>query len=72
MLSSQGAKSISFRIAVPSPIPVNSAYDVVIQVVAPVDVGWTGLAWGGGMLQDPLAVSWQSGATVVVSSRYAT
>ncbi|KAF4629038.1 hypothetical protein G7Y89_g9113 [Cudoniella acicularis] len=66
-------KYIYFRIAVPSPIPVNSSYDAVLQVVAPIDVtGWTGLAWGGQMVADPLTVAWQNGNNVVFSSRYAT
>lgn len=65
-------RTIAFRIALPSPIPANSAYDAVIQVVAPVDVGWTGLAWGGTMVYNPLSVSWANGNSAVVSSRYAT
>jgi hypothetical protein len=64
--------SIAFRIAVPSPVLANSTYDAVIQVVAPVDVGWAGLAWGGNMLSNPLSVSWANGNNVVLSSRYAT
>ncbi|TAQ86720.1 hypothetical protein B7494_g4951 [Chlorociboria aeruginascens] len=66
------SESITIRIAVPSGVPSNTAFDVVVQVVAPIDVGWTGLAWGGGMLQDPLTVTWRNGNNVVVSSRYAT
>ncbi|KAE8447235.1 hypothetical protein EG329_010929 [Mollisiaceae sp. DMI_Dod_QoI] len=64
--------AITFRIAVPSPVTSNTPFDAVIQVVAPIDVGWTGLAWGGQMLYNPLTVSWASGSNVVVSSRFAT
>jgi hypothetical protein len=64
-------KYITYRTAVPNPANT-TAFDIVVQVTAPLGVGWAGLAWGGGMLNDPLAVSWQSGSSVVVSSRYST
>jgi len=64
--------AVTFRVAVPSPVAANTPYDAVIQVVAPIDVGWTGLAWGGQMEYNPLAVSWSSGSNTIVSSRYAT
>ncbi|CZR65167.1 related to cellobiose dehydrogenase [Phialocephala subalpina] len=64
--------AITFRIAVPSPVTSNTPYDAVLQVVAPIDVGWTALAWGGQMLYNPLGVSWANGNNVVVSSRYTT
>lgn len=63
--------SIAVRIALPSPIQ-NSTYDMVIQVVAPVDVGWAGIAWAGQMMLCPLTVAWANGNSVTVSSRYAT
>ncbi|KUJ09998.1 CBD9-like protein [Mollisia scopiformis] len=66
------SETITFRIAVPSPVTANQPYDAVLQVVAPIDVGWAGLAWGGQMTYNPLAVSWSNGNNVVVSSRFAT
>lgn len=63
---------ITFRIAVPSNAQQNTPYDAVLQVVSPSDVGWAGLAWGGGMTYNPLTVSWENGNTPVISSRYAT
>jgi len=65
-------ESITFRIAVPSPVTAGQPYDTVLQVVAPLDVGWTGLSWGGQMTYSPLSVSWANGNSVVVSSRYTT
>jgi hypothetical protein len=64
-------KSITVRVAVPSPAP-QGAYDAVIQVVAPLEIGWAGIAWGGSMVQDPLTVAWANGNTAVVSGRWAT
>jgi Cytochrome domain of cellobiose dehydrogenase len=63
--------SILYRIALPQ--PVNSTnYDIVLQIVAPKDVGWAGIAWGGEMVLCPLTVAWANGNNVVLSSRYAT
>ena len=59
-----------YRIAVPQPAN-GTNYDIVLQVVAPKDVGWAGLAWGGSMLDCPLTVAWVNGQTQMISSRYA-
>ncbi|KAH8902918.1 CBD9-like protein [Coniochaeta sp. PMI_546] len=69
---SLSGKYITFRIAVPSDAQQNAQYDSVVQIVAPSEVGWLGLAWGGSMTYNPLTVSWANGGTAVVSSRYAT
>jgi hypothetical protein len=63
---------ITYGVAVPSGVAAGTPYDVVLQVTAPVDVGWAGLAWGGSMTSNPLAVSWQNGDSAIVSSRFAT
>lgn len=65
-------QTISYRLAIPDSAAAGSPYDVVIQVVAPLAVGWAGLAFGGSMVRNPLAVGWASGSTAVVSSRFAT
>ncbi len=64
--------TISYRIAIPGNATPTAPYDAVIQVVAPLAVGWAGLAWGGSMVRNPLAIGWASGSTPVVSSRWAT
>jgi len=65
-------KTITFRVAVPTGIPASTPYPVVIQVVAPSEVGWAGLAWGGTMTYNPLTAQWVNGNTVQISSRYTT
>ena len=65
-------KTLSYRVAVPTGVSPNTAFPVVIQVVAPNEVGWAGLAWGGTMTYNPLTAQWANGNTVQVSSRYAT
>jgi hypothetical protein len=64
--------TLQYRIAVPSNATATAPYGAVIQVVAPIGVGWTALAWAGTMIRNPLTVSWASGNTPVVSSRWAT
>ncbi|KAI1424296.1 hypothetical protein F5Y12DRAFT_715441 [Xylaria sp. FL1777] len=60
-------QTITFRVAVP--LPAASNYDLVFQIIAPNAVGWTGLAWGGSMINNPLTIGWASGSTPVVSVR---
>ncbi|KAF2658486.1 iron reductase domain protein, partial [Lophiostoma macrostomum CBS 122681] len=64
--------NVVYRIAVPSTASSSSAFDIVVQVVAPNAVGWSGLAWGGNMVKNPLTVGWANGNSPIVSSRWAT
>ena len=64
--------NVVYRIAVPSTATASSPYDLVVQVVAPNAVGWSGLAWGGNMVKNPLTVGWANGNSPIVSSRWAT
>lgn len=66
------SNAIQLRVAVPSDAAPNQAYDAVVQIVAPREVGWVGMAWGGGMTFNPLTVAYSNGQSVVVSSRWAT
>jgi hypothetical protein len=63
--------NIVYRVAVPSGVPSGQPYDAVLQVVAPTQVGWAGLAWGGTMPKNPLTVGWANGQKPNFSSRYA-
>ncbi|OIW24733.1 CBD9-like protein [Coniochaeta ligniaria NRRL 30616] len=67
-VSDQG---ISFRIAIPDPAPATGSYDAVVQIAAPIAIGWAGIAWGGSMTYNPLTIVWKSGTDVVLSSRFA-
>lgn len=64
--------NIIYRIAVPANVASNQPYDVVLQVIAPISLGWAGLAWGGSMIRNPLTVSYPNGQKPTVSSRWAT
>ncbi|KAL2198845.1 cellobiose dehydrogenase-like protein [Corynascus similis CBS 632.67] len=63
---------ITFRVAIPDDAQSYSPYDAVVQLVVPNEVGWVGLAWGGGMTNNPLVVAWNSGNSVTLSPRWAT
>lgn len=58
-----------FRFAIPE--VQKAPFDTLVQVVAPVAVGWAGLAFGGSMVQNPLALLWVNGDKGVASSRWA-
>ncbi|KAK1754278.1 hypothetical protein QBC47DRAFT_40676 [Echria macrotheca] len=63
---------VQFRVAVPSTVTAGTEFDAVLQVVAPVSMGWAGFAWGGSMTYNPLAIVWANGTNnVVLSSRIA-
>ncbi|KAI1324192.1 iron reductase domain protein [Xylariaceae sp. FL0255] len=53
---------IQFRVAIPS--PAVAPYDLVVQIIAPNNVGWTGIAWAGTMIDSPLTVGWASSGSV--------
>ncbi|KAK4118919.1 iron reductase domain protein [Parathielavia appendiculata] len=65
-------RGITFRVAIPDPVPEKKVFDTVLQIVSPNDVGWAGWAWGGHMTYNPLAVAWANETnSVVLSSRIA-
>lgn len=64
-------KVIAYRIALPTDVTSGQGYDIVLQVVAPKDVGWAGLAWDSGMTGCPLIASWAYGQSVTITSRWA-
>lgn len=65
-------KGITYRVAIPENVQTYTSYDAVVQVVAPNDVGWVGIAWAGSMPRNPLLVAWRnSNNQVVLSSRWA-
>jgi len=66
-------QGITYRIAQPSDAVKNSPFDIIVQIVAPNEVGWTGIAFSGSMTQNPLLLVWRNAAGngVVASMRWA-
>ncbi|KAI0509763.1 actin-domain-containing protein [Xylaria bambusicola] len=62
---------VTYRLALPADASADKPYDVILQVVAPIEMGWVGWAWGGTMTYNPLTVVWVNGEEVVHSSRQA-
>ncbi|KAL8284513.1 hypothetical protein RB597_001951 [Gaeumannomyces tritici] len=63
---------VAYRVAVPDTAARGTAFEVLIQIVAPRAVGWAALAWGGQMTNNPLTIAYSNGGTgAVVSSRRA-
>ena len=59
-----------FRLAIPD--ATTAPFDALLQITAPVALGWAGFSWGGGMTGNPLTVAWPNGNNATVSSRWAT
>ncbi|OTB01763.1 putative iron reductase domain protein [Hypoxylon sp. CI-4A] len=64
-----GVAPITWRIAIPA--VEQGPFDILLQVVAPKRVGWAGIAWGGGMLYNPISLAWANGNSTVPSTRFA-
>ena len=64
-------EKIAFRVAIPDTATPGN-FSALLQIVAPKAVGWAGLAWGGSMVNNPLAVAWATGTTGIISSRKAS
>ncbi|KAF2966859.1 hypothetical protein GQX73_g6730 [Xylaria multiplex] len=69
--SSTNSEGVTYRLALPADASADKPYDVILQVIAPVELGWVGWAWGGVMTYNPLTVVWANGKDVVYTSRQA-
>jgi hypothetical protein len=67
---STSASNPTYRIAIPD--ATTAPFDTLLQITAPVALGWAGFAWGGGMTGNPLTVTWPNGNNATVSSRWST
>lgn len=65
-----GVAPITWRIAIPA--VEEGPFDILLQIVAPKTVGWAGIAWGGGMLYNPLSLGWANGNSTIAASRFAS
>jgi hypothetical protein len=64
-------RGIAFRVALPT-VEAGKEFDTILQIAAPIDIGWVGFAWGGTMTYNPLAILWANGTSnPVISSRIA-
>jgi hypothetical protein len=66
---------IAYRVALPNVTDETIPSDAILQIVALIGTGWSGFAWGGQMLGNPLSVGWSTGngaGAAMISSRYTT
>ncbi|KAI1750696.1 actin-domain-containing protein [Xylaria castorea] len=69
--SATNSEGITYRLALPADASAEKPYDVILQVVAPIENGWVAWAWGGAMTYNPLTVVWANGNDAQYSSRQA-
>ncbi|KAI0381145.1 CBD9-like protein [Hypomontagnella monticulosa] len=67
-----GNSYITFRVAIPAGSPTGQPFDAVVQMIAPSNAGWVGVAWGGSMTNNPLLIGWLNSGNGVASMRRAT
>ncbi|KAI1809868.1 iron reductase domain protein [Poronia punctata] len=67
--STVGIAAISYRLAIPN--VTASPFDILLQIVAPNTAQWAGIAFGGHMINNTIAIGWANGNTSVASSRWA-
>lgn len=58
---------VTYRIAIPT--GAAEGFQAILQIVAPLEVGWAGLAWSSSMTNGPLTVGWANGDDTVVTGR---
>ncbi|TGJ79450.1 hypothetical protein E0Z10_g9309 [Xylaria hypoxylon] len=68
--STVGIGPISYRLAIPN--VTASPFDILLQIVAPKTAQWAGVAFGGHMINNTIAMAWANGNTSVISSRWAS
>ena len=64
-------EGVEYSIALPANASAAGGYDIILQIVAPIDIGWAGIAWGGSMVYNPLSIVWPNEDSVVASPRTA-
>ncbi|GAW15043.1 hypothetical protein ANO14919_044510 [Xylariales sp. No.14919] len=68
--STVGIGAISYRLAIPN--VTATPFDMLLQIVAPKTAQWAGVAFGGRMINNTIAMAWANGNTSVISSRWAS
>lgn len=58
---------ITYRFAIPP--AAAEGFQTIVQIVAPVEIGWAGMAWSSSMTNGPLTLGWANGEGVVASGR---
>ncbi|KAI9150821.1 putative DUR3-Urea permease [Paramyrothecium foliicola] len=67
--SAAGPGGIIFGFAIPE--TTTAPFQAIVQVTAPIEVGWAGIAFSSRMTNVPLIVTWPNGDTVKASPRVA-
>ncbi|KAG4436248.1 hypothetical protein IFR05_008267 [Cadophora sp. M221] len=66
----EATSGVVYSLAIPA---VDSApFEVYLSIVAPANITWAAVAFGGCMLRSPLVVAWKNSTNVVAAPRWAT
>jgi hypothetical protein len=67
-------RGVAYCVALPNVADKTVPTYAILQIVAPISIGWSGFTWGGNMLGNSLSVGWSSGSgagKALVSPRWA-
>jgi len=66
----EAVSGVEYNIAIPE--VAAAPFDVYLSIVAPANITYAAVAFGGCMLRSPLLVAWKNNTNVVASPRWAT
>ncbi len=66
----EAVSGVQYSVAIPE--VAAAPFDIYTSIVAPINMTWAAIAYGGCMLRSPILVAWANGTNVAVSPRWAT
>ena len=66
----ESVSGVQYSVGIPE--VAAAPFDIYTSIVAPIDMTWAAIAYGGCMLRSPLLIAWAHGTNIVVSPRWAT
>jgi hypothetical protein len=66
----ESVSGVQYSVGIPE--VAAAPFDIYTSIVAPINMSWAAIAYGGCMLRSPILVAWANGTNVAVSPRWAT
>jgi Cytochrome domain of cellobiose dehydrogenase len=66
----EAVSGVEYNLAIPE--AAAAPFDVYLSIVAPANITYAAIAFGGCMLRSPLLVAWKNNTNIVASPRWAT
>jgi Cytochrome domain of cellobiose dehydrogenase len=66
----ESVSGVQYSVGIPE--AAAAPFEIYTSIVAPINMTWAAIAYGGCMLRSPILVAWANGSNVAVSPRWAT